>query len=68
MLLLSLGFLFGASLVYSVLISNTNSKIRELTSFVAELRLDVDDLAGRRQGAPQASDLSDQNEQERVSP
>lgn len=44
MLLLSLGFLFGASLVYSVLISNMNAKIRDLTAYVAEIRLDVDDL------------------------
>jgi hypothetical protein len=44
MLLLALGFLFGAALVYSVLISGLNAKIRDLTSYVAELRLDVDDL------------------------
>lgn len=44
MLLLALGFLFGASLVYSVLISNMAAKIRDITSFVAELRLDVDRL------------------------
>jgi hypothetical protein len=45
MLLLALGFLFGAAMVYSVLISGLNAKIRDLTTYVAELRLDVDDLA-----------------------
>ena len=44
MLLLSLGFLFGAALVYSVMITGLNTKVREITSFIAELRLDVDDL------------------------
>ena len=50
MLLLALGFLFGASLVYSVLLSNNAARIRDLTTYVAEIRLDVDDLiaAGRR--------------------
>jgi hypothetical protein len=45
MLLLALGFLFGAAMVYSVLISGLNAKVRDLTTYVAELRLDVDDLA-----------------------
>ena len=46
MLLLALGFLFGAAMVYSVLFSSINAKIRDLTSYVAELRLDLDDLSG----------------------
>lgn len=47
MLLLALGFLFGASLVYSMLISNMSARIRDLTSYVAEIRLDVDELQTR---------------------
>lgn len=47
MLLLALGFLFGAAMVYSVLISGLYAKVRDLTSYVAELRLDVDDLVTR---------------------
>ena len=46
MLLLALGFLFGAAMVYSVLFSSINAKIRDLTSYIAELRLDLDDLSG----------------------
>lgn len=53
MMLLALGFLFGASLVYSILISNMSAKIRDITSYVAELRLDLDDLQQRR--VPQAA-------------
>lgn len=54
MLLLALGFLFGASLVYSILISNMSARIRDITSYVAEIRLDVDDLraAGGGKGVP----------------
>jgi uncharacterized iron-regulated membrane protein len=47
MLLLALGFLFGASLVYSVLLHNMSVQVRDLTSYVAELRLDIDDLQKR---------------------
>jgi hypothetical protein len=53
MLLLALGFLFGAAMVYSVLISGLNAKIRDLTTYVAELRLDVDDLT-ETEGPPGA--------------
>ena len=53
MLLLALGFLFGASLVYSILISHMSARIRDITTYVAELRLDVDDLRQRR--VPQAA-------------
>ena len=44
MLLLALGFLFGASLVYSILLSKMSTRIRDLTSYIAEMRLDIDDL------------------------
>jgi len=47
MLLLALGFLFGASLVYSVMLHNMGLQVRDLTSYVAELRLDLDDLQKR---------------------
>ena len=44
MLFLALGFLFGASMVYSVLISNMSEKIREITVYGAEMRIDIDEL------------------------
>jgi len=50
MLFLALGFLFLASLMYSVLISNLNVKLREMTSYIATMRLDVDDLQKRTLG------------------
>lgn len=62
MLLLALGFLFGASLVYSVLITNNTARIRDLTAYIAELRLDVDELISARdaaasgRGAPPTAD------------
>ena len=58
MLFLALGFLFGASMVYSVLISNMGAKIRDITVYVAELRLDLDDLRrekGEGEEAPEES-------------
>lgn len=51
MLLLSLGFLFGAALIYSIMITNMNAKIRDITSYVAELRLDIDSLQSDRRAA-----------------
>ena len=45
MLLLALAFLFGASLVYSILLSRMSTRVRDLTSYIAEMRLDVDDLS-----------------------
>lgn len=56
MLLLALGFLFGASLVYSVLISNLNTKLRDVTSYLAELRLDLDEV--RAAQAPAAGEAA----------
>lgn len=52
MLLLALGFLFGASLVYSVLLSHNAARIRDLTAYVAELRLDLDELLAARETSP----------------
>jgi CBS domain-containing protein len=48
MLFLALAFLFGVSMVYSVLLSSLSAKIRDMTAYVAEMRLDMDELAGRR--------------------
>jgi CBS domain-containing protein len=50
MLFLALCFLFGVSMVYSVLISNLGAKIRDITSYVAEVRLDVDKLSDAKVG------------------
>ena len=47
MLFLALAFLFGVSMVYSVLLSGLSSKIRDMTAYVAEMRLDMDETAGR---------------------
>jgi len=58
MLLLALGFLFGASLVYSVMLHNMSVQVRDLTSYVAELRLDIDDLQRRKVQAPAAADAA----------
>jgi hypothetical protein len=44
MLLLALGFLFGASLVYSFVISKMRAEMNEFVYYVAELRLDIDEL------------------------
>ena len=55
MLLLALGFLFGASLVYSVMLHNMSVQVRDLTSYVAELRLDIDDLQRRKAEASTAA-------------
>ena len=46
MLLFSLSFLFFTSLIYSILISSINSKLRDIISYVAQLRLDLDELKG----------------------
>jgi CBS domain-containing protein len=50
MLFLALCFLFGVSMVYSVLISNLSARIRDITSYVAEVRLDVDELGDSKAG------------------
>jgi hypothetical protein len=44
MLFLALSFLFGASMVYSVLISNMSARIRDITVYMAEMRLDIDEF------------------------
>lgn len=59
MLFLALGFLFLASLIYSVLISNLNVKLREMTSYIATMRLDVDDLQKRTFGDSRSQDGDD---------
>ncbi len=55
MLLLALGFLFGASLVYSILLSKQSTKIRDLTSYIAEMRLDIDDLRRSEAGSDRSA-------------
>jgi len=59
MLFLALGFLFLASLMYSVLISNLNVKLREMTSYIATIRLDVDDLQKPSLGDDRSQDGDD---------
>ena len=59
MLFLALGFLFLASLIYSVLISNLNVKLREMTSYIATMRLDVDELQKRTFGDGRSRDGDD---------
>jgi hypothetical protein len=44
MIFLALGFVFGACLVYSILISDIKSNLRDITSYIGEIRLDVDEI------------------------
>ena len=44
MLFVALGFLIGASLAYSVLLSRLSSQVRDITAYIAEIRLDVDEF------------------------
>ncbi len=52
MLFLALCFLFAVSMVYSLLISNLGMKIRDITTYVAELRLDIDEFRDGQCGNP----------------
>ena len=54
MLFLALAFLFGASMVYSVLLSNFSAKIRDITIYAAKLRLDLDELKGSQKDNSQS--------------
>jgi hypothetical protein len=51
MLLFSLAFLFGATLIFSVVISSLVTRIRDLTGYIAVLRLDLDETREQLAGA-----------------
>ena len=65
LLLLALAFLFAAALFSSILISAMNARIRDLTAYVAEIRLDLDqqpnESSTRVSKVPTSSHQSEEN-------